>query len=114
MKGPLVGKEIDQGVVELCLDSLKTSLQQIEKIYLKDSEFISSDHMTIADLIGVCELMQSRFSLNMDVYTGFPRVEQWCENVRKTVGTQLFDETHKFIGVISKHFTASGMPSPKL
>lgn len=76
---------------------LKKSLLDLEKIYLGENSFLYGDKMTIADLLGVCELMQPALGVGVDVFTGYPKVEAWFKNVRTTVGAELFDDTHKYI-----------------
>ena len=86
----------------------------METIFLKDTPFLSSETMSIADLLGVCELMQPQLGLRMDVPADFPKVKQWSSLVRQTVGPDLFDEAHKFIASAGEKFEAAQVPKPKL
>lgn len=37
---------------------MKTTLGLIENVWLKDTPYLTGDHITIADLLGVCEIEQ--------------------------------------------------------
>lgn len=110
----LTGKPIDQARVSLGGKSLKVSLTKMENIYLKDTPFLSSNTMSIADILGVCELMQATLGLGMDVSAEFPKVAKWAKLVRHTLGPELFDDAHKFITKSGVNFQSMKVPTPKL
>lgn len=111
---PAAGKPLDAASIERGVKILKASLNKVENIFLKDTPFIYSDHMTIADLLGVCELMQPTMGVGIDVETNYPKVTQWVSHVRDSVGPELFDEAHKFIKLAQKAAKTCGYPTPKL
>jgi len=88
---------IDEKSVQLGVKVLKASLERIEQIYLKETPFLSSDSLSIADLLGVCEVLQVHVGLGMDVLTHYPKVAKWVELVRESVGASIFDDAHSFI-----------------
>lgn len=110
----ITGKPIDESRVELSAKVMKSSLKKMEMIYLKDTPFLNSDTMSIADLLGICEVMQPQLGLKMNVLADFPKVTKWSHLVRETIGTELFDEAHKFIAIAGNRFEASKVPTPKL
>ena len=60
----LFGKPPDQKLVDLFEERMKTTLHLIEDVWLKDSPYLTGDKITIADLLGVCEVEQpSKFSI---------------------------------------------------
>lgn len=107
-----MGKPVDTRSIEQGTKILRASLNKVESIFLKDTPFIYSDHMTIADLLGVCELMQPKLGVGVDVETNYPKVKQWVSNVRDTVGAELFDDAHKIIKRAQQ--VAQAYPTPKL
>ncbi len=55
----------------------------MEKVWLARSSYLAGDHITIADLLGVCEMMQPiSCGYNLDT-NKFPRVQDWMERVKK-------------------------------
>ena len=86
----------------------------MEDIYLKDTPFLNSSSMSIADLLAVCELMQPQLALGMEFSSSYPKVSKWTELVRETVGPSLFDEAHKPISTLKDIFQATNVPLPKL
>ena len=109
----VTGQPIDERQVALSAKVMKASLKKIETIYLKDTPFLNSDTMSIADFLGVAEVMQVQLGLGMD-FPDFPKVTQWCKRVRETIGAELFDEAHKFLAIAGKKFQAGNVPTPKL
>ena len=55
---PFRGQRPDEKLVALFEDRMKTSLQLIEDVWLKNSPYLTGDKITIADLLGVCEVEQ--------------------------------------------------------
>lgn len=93
---------------------LKASLSKMENIYLKDTPFLSGHSMSIADLLGVCEVMQTQIGLGMDYKTRFPKISKWSALVKETVGSELFDEAHSPLTRIGESFKAMDVPTPEI
>jgi len=108
------GKPIDEARVQLSRKVLKASLGKIEQIYLKDTPFLNSDSLSIADILGVCEVMQVQMGLGMDVPTHYPKVAKWIELVRESVGASIFDDAHSFILKAGEKVKMMEVPVPKL
>ncbi|CAM4874568.1 unnamed protein product [Rotaria socialis] len=65
----------------------------LENVWLHRSSYLAGDHITIADLLGVCEMMQP-VSAGYHVDTAkFPRVQDWMERVKDQTQPH-FDEAH--------------------
>ena len=96
-------KPIDQMKVERFTASLQTNLSQLEDVFLKDRDYLAGDDISIADLMGVCELMQP-YAVNMDVREGHPVLAAWMERVKTRLEPQ-FDEAHKILHMVKKKFT---------
>ncbi|CAF4071118.1 unnamed protein product [Rotaria magnacalcarata] len=65
----------------------------LENVWLDRSSYLAGDHITIADLLGVCEMMQP-VSAGYRVDTAkFPRVQDWMERVKDQTQPH-FDEAH--------------------
>lgn len=100
--------------VDMAAKIMKASLNKMETVFLKDTPYLWSEKLSIADFFGVCELMQPQMGLQMNVTKDFPKVAAWSELVRQSIGTELFDEAHKFISSAGQKFSQMNIPTPKL
>lgn len=111
----LTGKPGSDAMVDQSLKIFRASLNKIENVFLKDTPFLYSDTMTIADFLGVSELNTPRLGLCIDLeHAKYPKLHDWVERVRETVGTELYDEAHKFITIAGQSYKSKGLPIPKL
>ena len=62
---------------------------------LQDRDYLGGDHLTIADLLGICELQQP-VSIGYDVSKGRPRLTAWMARVKSEIRPH-FDHTHQEI-----------------
>jgi len=110
----LSGKTVQPEELDMAAKIMKASLNKMENVFLKDTPYLWSDKLSIADFFGVCELMQPQLGLSMDVTKDFPKVAAWSELVKKSIGTELFDDAHKFISLTGPKFVKMQIPTPKL
>ncbi|KAG7249588.1 hypothetical protein CRUP_014780 [Coryphaenoides rupestris] len=92
----VLGEEVPQDKMEAALEDLNSSLKLVEEKFLQDRPFIAGDHISLADLVAVVEIMQPIGS-GLDVFESRPRLSAWQQRVRVAVGTELFDEAHREI-----------------
>lgn len=85
----------------------------MESIYLKDTPFLSSPTMSIADFIGVSEVKQIQLGLRMPL-TEYPKLCRWSELVRQTIGPELFDKAHRPITLVGEQVKDTNLPFSKL
>lgn len=88
--------EVPEDKMAVALEDLNTSLDQIEKNFIKDEGFIGGDQISIADLLAIAEVMQP-YGSGVDVFKARPKLREWKERVAKAVGTKHFDEAHEKI-----------------
>ena len=50
------GSEVDEGKLSAALGEMEETLTNIEKIFLKDKPYLCGNEISIADLLGVCEV----------------------------------------------------------
>ncbi|CAL8329206.1 unnamed protein product [Merluccius merluccius] len=92
----ILGVEVPQDKMDAALEDLNGSLKLVEEKFLQDRPFIAGDHISLADLVAIVEIMQPVGS-GLDVFESRPRLAAWRERVRVAVGTELFDEAHQEI-----------------
>ena len=75
--------------------NLETVLDQMEQYFLKDRKYLAGDQISIADLLGVCELMQPG-CVGYDFCKGRPSLTEWFQRVKDQIQPH-YDDTHKDI-----------------
>jgi len=91
----LTGKPVDKDdVAEKCV-GLETALDQMENYFLKERAYLAGDEISIADLLGICELMQPG-CVGFEFTKGRPNLQRWFEKVKAEV-QPYYDVTHKDI-----------------
>ena len=66
--GRLNKKDPDEKLVTSAKESLSTAVSQIADYFLKDRSYICGDSISVADLIGVCVLLQLGSVNESDIY----------------------------------------------
>lgn len=54
----VLGVEVPQDKLDAALEDLNGSLKLIEEKFLQDRPFIAGDHISLADLVAIVEVMQ--------------------------------------------------------
>ncbi|XP_071849308.1 glutathione S-transferase theta-3-like [Apostichopus japonicus] len=67
----------------------------VEDYFLKDQPYIGGDQITIADLLGTCEVMQTA-GVDPDFTKDHPKMKAWIQRVRNETNPH-FDDTHKMV-----------------
>lgn len=70
-------------------------LDNIENLWLGKSEFLAGKEISVADILGVCELEQPRMG-DFDPREGRPRIKAWMERVRDIMNPY-YDEAHSVV-----------------
>lgn len=105
----MTNEPIDTKKLEVYQSQLETCLDKIENIFLRDAPFLAGDEISIADLLGICELQQP-LSVRHDVFRGRPRLDAWAKRVQDRLQPH-FHEASAHIYKVKEMFPA---PSPKL
>ncbi|XP_028905320.1 glutathione S-transferase theta-1 [Ornithorhynchus anatinus] len=104
---PYLSEEpVPEEKLEGILDDLGTNLQQLEEKFLQDRPFIAGDHISLADLVAIVELMQP-VGAGCDIFKNWPKLDGWRMRVEEALGKKLFQEAHEDI---LKVVDFSGMP----
>ncbi|XP_012272486.1 glutathione S-transferase theta-1 isoform X3 [Orussus abietinus] len=78
------------------------SLDLLETVWLKDKPFLTSDKISIADLIGACEVEQMRI-IGYNPSEGRPLLMAWLERVKNETHP-FYEEVHKPIDDLARKF----------
>uniref|UniRef100_A0A1A7WL81 glutathione transferase n=1 Tax=Iconisemion striatum TaxID=60296 RepID=A0A1A7WL81_9TELE len=92
----VMGVEVPKEKMDAALEDLNSSLKLIEEKFLENRPFIAGDHMSLADLVAIVEIMQPVGS-GLDVFQGRPKLSAWRDRVEAAIGKELFDEAHRVI-----------------
>ena len=91
----MFGGEPDTDKLEEYKGMLWSSLKMLERHFLKNTKFINSDVISIADIHAACELTQFWLT-DEDVLADKPKISQWLSDVKSAMSPH-FDEVHKMV-----------------
>nr|UDM84149.1 glutathione S-transferase theta 3b [Sillago sihama] len=91
-----LGIEVPQEKLDMALADLNDSLRLLEEKFIQDKPFIAGDHISLADLVAIVEIMHP-VGAGLDVFEGRPKLSAWRDRVHAAIGRELFDEAHKTI-----------------
>ncbi|XP_043910124.1 glutathione S-transferase theta-1-like [Protopterus annectens] len=92
----LLGKPLPPEKIEAGLQELHATLKQLEELFLQDKPFVTGDKISLADLLSICDIMQS-FGGGHDVFEGRPKLAAWHQRVESEIGVELFTEANRGI-----------------
>ncbi|XP_075904935.1 glutathione S-transferase theta-1b [Nelusetta ayraudi] len=92
----ILGEETPKEKIDSALEDLNESLRVFEAKFLQDRPFIAGDHLSLADLVAIVEIMQP-VACDVEVFQGRPKLSAWRDRVRDAIGTELFDEAHQSV-----------------
>lgn len=97
--------------MDSAIEDLEGSLKIVEEKFLQDKPFIAGEHISLADLVAIVEIMQP-VGAGMDVFSGRPKLTAWRDRVQAAIGKDLFDEAHQ--DILSAAKKMDSMDSSKL
>ncbi|CAK6976111.1 glutathione S-transferase theta-1b [Scomber scombrus] len=92
----VLGVDVPQDKLDAALEDLNGSLKLLEDKFIQDRPFIAGEHISLADLVAIVEVMQPVGS-GLDVFEGRPKLSAWRDRVQAAIGKELFDEAHQII-----------------
>ncbi|XP_033295542.1 glutathione S-transferase theta-3-like isoform X2 [Orcinus orca] len=91
-----LGQRVPPETLASTLAELDRCLQLLEDKFLKDQDFLSGPHISVADLVAITELMHP-VSAGCDIFKNRPKLAAWRKRVEAAVGEDLFQEAHAVI-----------------
>ena len=87
------GKPANEEKVKEAGKALDKILNDMENYFLARGDFVAGNDITLADILGICEMMQV-ISIGYPVERNRPRMKRWVERVKQRLQPH-FDELHK-------------------
>ncbi|XP_072023517.1 glutathione S-transferase theta-1-like [Amphiura filiformis] len=88
----VTGSKTDQGKLSSAVVEVEKTLTNLEQIFLKDKQYLCGSDISIADLLGVCEV-EHVTATGHDITEAHPLIGSWVERVRQRLNPD-FDEVH--------------------
>ncbi|XP_028852144.1 glutathione S-transferase theta-1a [Denticeps clupeoides] len=99
---PLItGAPVPQEKMDSAVEDLNATLKIFEEKFLQNKPFIVGDHISLADLVAIVEIMQPAAS-GFALFESRPVLSAWRDRVKKEIGEALFNEAHKTIFDVDK------------
>ncbi|XP_037014723.2 glutathione S-transferase theta-2B-like [Artibeus jamaicensis] len=108
---PLIGIQLPEEKLRRNRAAMDRALQHLEDKFLGDKAFLTSQQVTLADIMALEELMQV-VALGCDLFEGRPRLAAWCQRVEAFLGADLCQETHSLILSIQELAANKKLPDP--
>ncbi|XP_060067850.1 glutathione S-transferase theta-1-like [Ylistrum balloti] len=110
----LRNKPIDWKKVEGFRKGVAITIRQTDEYFLKDNRpFLGGDEISIADLLGICEMMQLYACGEEKFIESNPNVNAWAERVKPKLAPY-FDEANVMVYKVREHFLKTAPTQPKL
>ncbi|XP_039079754.1 glutathione S-transferase theta-3-like [Hyaena hyaena] len=91
-----LGEQVPPETLASTLTELDRCLQVLEDKFLKDQDFLTGPHISVADLVAITELMHP-VSAGCQVFKSRPKLAAWRQRVEAAVGKDLFQEAHAVV-----------------
>ncbi|XP_038053800.1 glutathione S-transferase theta-1-like isoform X2 [Patiria miniata] len=89
------GTPPDEDELKQHVNTMHTTLTAMEDVFLKDTPYLCGDKISIADLLGICEVEQVVASGRV-VTAGRPTLQTWTDRVKTDLAPH-FDEVHSLM-----------------
>ncbi|XP_039292316.1 glutathione S-transferase theta-1 [Nilaparvata lugens] len=98
---PMVtGKPAKQESVDRMYKLMVIGCDKVENIWLKDKPYLCGDSISIADILGACEIEQPRMA-GYDPAEGRPKIKEWMDRIRKDLDPHYAD-AHAYLNAVAK------------
>jgi glutathione S-transferase len=89
-------KAVDKRKLDMYKVEMSKVIGHMDKYFLRDRPYLCGDDITLADLLGACELMQLAAVEEENFYQANPVVNAWMKRVGERLGP-VFGETNKVL-----------------
>ncbi|XP_059475186.1 glutathione S-transferase theta-1-like [Neocloeon triangulifer] len=97
----LSGRPPNKHVIKQRLAQMNETLDKIENIWLRDRPFLAGDKISIADLLGACEIEQPRM-VHYNPGLNRPKLAAWMQRVKSELSPH-YEDAHKIIGTTARY-----------
>ncbi|OWF55347.1 glutathione S-transferase theta-1-like [Mizuhopecten yessoensis] len=110
----LRNKPVDWKQVEKFRKGTEVTVNQIDQYFLKDNRpYLAGDDISLADLVGICEVMQLYACCEERFVESNLNVNSWLERVKPQLDPY-FDESNVMVNKVREHFLKTPPVQPKL
>uniref|UniRef100_A0A1B6F1V4 Glutathione S-transferase theta class 1 n=1 Tax=Cuerna arida TaxID=1464854 RepID=A0A1B6F1V4_9HEMI len=102
LKPKFAGEPQDEKMISYTFKGMQNALDVICNVWLKDQKYLCGDKISVADLLGVCELEQPRLG-GYDVSKDRPILKAYMDRVRGDLQPHYTDVMKRFDKFLSKY-----------
>nr|QSX72302.1 glutathione S-transferase theta-like 2 [Halisarca dujardinii] len=93
--GKKMGREPNPAALKVAEKTGTKAVNILDEFFLKDTKFISSDEISVADLQALCEITQY-WMIGQHLEADHPNIERWIKDCQAELSPH-FDKVHKWV-----------------
>uniref|UniRef100_A0A2S2NMT6 glutathione transferase n=1 Tax=Schizaphis graminum TaxID=13262 RepID=A0A2S2NMT6_SCHGA len=109
----IVGKPINEQRVAQLEKRMMITLDLIDNVWLKNKTFLSGNEISISDIVGICEIEQTRMA-GFDPYANRPNLSKWKMRTASYLNPY-YEEANEIVEIyVAKYNKKYGKPNSKI
>ena len=104
--GRFTKQPADEAKLQSLREDITKALTHITDYFLQDNPYLAGDEISLADIIGVCEICHIEGVEEDALYTSNAKISAWISRVRKRLEPHFDAATMKLLAVKQKYIAA--------
>ncbi|XP_045172646.2 glutathione S-transferase theta-1-like [Mercenaria mercenaria] len=104
--GRFTKEPLDEAKLKTFREEITKSIAHIADYFLQDKPFLAGDEISLADILGACEIYHLQGVEEDSLYKDNAKVSEWIERVRKRLEPDFDTASMKLMAVKQKYISA--------